>query len=175
MQTSTRQRLRRASGFVLVAISAGLLAACASPQPKATVVKKRSKEYFAESEYGVKASPRVATGRAIPRGGGRDQLGKPYQFGSQGPDTWDCSGLVSKAWKAAGVDVFPQTEQLVKDLPAVTTPQPGDLLYKPGHVQMFLMNLPSGKQLIVEAPRTGKDVQVVPQWMNVTRTLRPSG
>ncbi len=79
MQTSTRQRLRRASGFVLVAISAGLLAACASPQPKATVVKKRSKEYFAESEYGVKASPRVATGRAIRRGGGRDQLGKPYQ------------------------------------------------------------------------------------------------
>lgn len=103
-----------------------------------------------------------------------DQLGEPYQFGAQGPDSWDCSGLVSKAWTAAGVDVYPQTEQLVKDLPAVTTPQPGDLLYKPGHVQMFLMNLPSGKQLVVEAPRTGKDVQVVPQWMDVARTLRPS-
>ena len=62
-----------------MALSAGLLAACASPKPEAPVVKKRSKEYFAESEYGVKASPRVATGRAIPRGGGRDQLGKPYQ------------------------------------------------------------------------------------------------
>lgn len=104
-----------------------------------------------------------------------DQLGEPYVFGSQGPDTWDCSGLVSKAWKAAGVDVYPQTEVLVKDLPAVTTPQPGDLLYKPGHVQMFLMDLPDGKQLIVEAPRTGKNVQVVTQWMNVTRVLRPGG
>lgn len=42
--------------------------------------KTRSKEYFAESEYGVKASPRVFSqnGR-IQRGGGRDQLGKPYQ------------------------------------------------------------------------------------------------
>lgn len=42
--------------------------------------KTRSKEYFAESEYGVKASPRVISqnGR-IQRGGGRDQLGKPYQ------------------------------------------------------------------------------------------------
>jgi rare lipoprotein A len=38
--------------------------------------KTRSKEYFAESEYGVKASPRVQFMR---RGGGRDQLGKPYQ------------------------------------------------------------------------------------------------
>lgn len=38
--------------------------------------RPHSKEYFAESEYGVKASPRVAFMR---RGGGRDQLGKPYQ------------------------------------------------------------------------------------------------
>lgn len=38
--------------------------------------RQRSKEYFAETEYGVKASPRVAFMR---RGGGRDQLGKPYQ------------------------------------------------------------------------------------------------
>jgi rare lipoprotein A len=63
-------------------MSAALLAACASqPEPKAMVHKKtRSKEYFAESEYGVKASPRVISqdGR-IQRGGGRDQLGKPYQ------------------------------------------------------------------------------------------------
>ena len=42
--------------------------------------KKRSKEYFAESEYGVKASPRVSFKKSnLPRGGGRDQLGKPYK------------------------------------------------------------------------------------------------
>lgn len=39
----------------------------------------RSKEYFPESLYG-KASPRVSTKRTnLPRGGGRDQVGKPYQ------------------------------------------------------------------------------------------------
>lgn len=78
MQTTARPRLRRASTFVLFAASAALLAACASqPQPKAMVDRKpRSKEYFAETEYGVKASPRVQYMR---RGGGRDQLGKPYQ------------------------------------------------------------------------------------------------
>ncbi len=42
--------------------------------------KPRSKEYFAESEYGVKASPRVSFKMSgLQRGGGRDQLGKPYQ------------------------------------------------------------------------------------------------
>ncbi|MBZ9821717.1 septal ring lytic transglycosylase RlpA family protein [Mesorhizobium sp. CA4] len=78
MQTPARPRLRRASAFALCALSGLLLAACASqPEPKGMVYKKaRSKEYFAESEYGVKASPRVQFMR---RGGGRDQLGKPYQ------------------------------------------------------------------------------------------------
>ena len=78
MKTSARPRLRRASALALCALSAVLLAACTStPQPKGMVDKRpRSKEYFAESEYGVKASPRVAFMR---RGGGRDQLGKPYQ------------------------------------------------------------------------------------------------
>ena len=81
MQSTARPRLRRASTFALLAASAALLAACASPQPKAMVDRKsRSKEYFSESEYGVKASPRVAFKMSgLQRGGGRDQLGKPYQ------------------------------------------------------------------------------------------------
>ncbi|MCV3764034.1 septal ring lytic transglycosylase RlpA family protein [Rhizobium sp. TRM95796] len=46
-----------------------------------TVGKKRShgKEYFAESEYGVKASPRVYKGKHPPKGGGREMVGKPYK------------------------------------------------------------------------------------------------
>ncbi|AZN99899.1 septal ring lytic transglycosylase RlpA family protein [Mesorhizobium sp. M9A.F.Ca.ET.002.03.1.2] len=81
MQSMARPHLRRASAFMLCALSAALLAACAAPQPKAMVNKKpRSKEYFSESEYGVKASPRVTFKMSgLQRGGGRDQLGKPYQ------------------------------------------------------------------------------------------------
>lgn len=55
-----------------------LATACASPQPQVKK-QKRSKEYFAESIYGVKASPRVVNGGKIQRGGGRNQLGKPYK------------------------------------------------------------------------------------------------
>ena len=63
--------------FMAIAVA---LAGCASaPQPKSK--SKRSKEYFAESKYGVKASPRVAfsKGKPLPRGGGRDQTGQPYK------------------------------------------------------------------------------------------------
>jgi rare lipoprotein A len=62
-----------------VVILGACLAACATPEPKPK--KHRPKEYFAESEYGVKASPRVISKAVsqMPRGGGRDQVGKPYQ------------------------------------------------------------------------------------------------
>lgn len=54
-------------------------ASCASTKDAPAPKKKRSKEYFSEAEYGVKASPRVAHGRNVPKGGGRDVTGKPYK------------------------------------------------------------------------------------------------
>lgn len=60
----------------LGALCAGLASCGTTNAPRPT--KKQSKEYFAESVYGVKASPRVATGKNIPKGGGRYVVGKPY-------------------------------------------------------------------------------------------------
>ena len=78
----TRGRLSRSGAIALVAVSAAFLASCStSPTPRSMVAKKpASKEYFAESEYGVKASPRVSMRKSnLPRGGGREQIGKPYK------------------------------------------------------------------------------------------------
>jgi rare lipoprotein A len=55
------------------------VASCGSTRDVAPERKKRPKEYFSEKEYGVKASPRVAYGRNVPKGGGRDITGKPYR------------------------------------------------------------------------------------------------
>jgi len=76
-----RRRLFRTSAFIAFAVSTAFLAGCvSSSSTKGMSHKKRSKEYFSESEYGVKASPRVTNKRSrLPRGGGRDQLGKPYK------------------------------------------------------------------------------------------------
>lgn len=80
MQTMTRPRPGRAYVLFLLAATGAMLAACASPPKEKATSKSRSKEYFAESEYGVKASPRVTLSKFnVPRGGGRDQLGQPYQ------------------------------------------------------------------------------------------------
>jgi cell wall-associated NlpC family hydrolase len=33
------------------------------------------------------------------------QLGKPYEWAAEGPDSYDCSGLTSKAIRAGGIDI----------------------------------------------------------------------
>ncbi len=54
------------------------LASCSTTGDKSQNKNKRSKEYFAESEYGVKASPRLVKSGPVPKGGGRYMVGKPY-------------------------------------------------------------------------------------------------
>lgn len=66
----------------------------AKPKPK------RSKEYFSESEYGVKASPRVADGANVPKGGGRFLVGNAYtvkgrRYFPKEDQNYDKSGLAS--------------------------------------------------------------------------------
>ena len=70
---------RTASKFLAFAVVCATVASCASTKDHVGVRKKRPKEYFAESEYGVKASPRVHYGRNVPKGGGRDITGQPYK------------------------------------------------------------------------------------------------
>ena len=80
MPVPARRQLWRFSTVAIFAVSAAFLAGCAAQSSKSMVHKPRSKEYFSESEYGVKASPRVTEKRSrLARGGGRDQVGKPYK------------------------------------------------------------------------------------------------
>ncbi len=76
--TEFRSRLRRAAGFVALAVVCAGVSSCSTTTTEGKK-KPRSKEYFAESEYGVKASPRVVAGGKVPKGGGRYLVGKPYQ------------------------------------------------------------------------------------------------
>lgn len=80
--------LRRGFSIAALAACSVVLASCsgsgtkpmAANQLHARNGKTSGKEYFSESAYGVKASPRVTNKLTnLPRGGGRDQTGKPYQ------------------------------------------------------------------------------------------------
>ena len=87
------------------------------------------------------------------------QLGDPYVYGGTGPNSWDCSGLVMKAWAAAGVSL----PRVVGPQMAATTRvpmnalQPGDLVAygDMSHIGMYL-----GGGRVVHAPRPGKSVEI---------------
>ncbi|GGV78875.1 hypothetical protein GCM10015535_14270 [Streptomyces gelaticus] len=90
------------------------------------------------------------------------QVGKPYLWGAEGPESFDCSGLTSQAWAKAG-RVIPRTSQEQwRQLRKVPTNalRPGDLVIyfpKATHVALYL-----GNGLVVQAPRPGSRVKVSP-------------
>ena len=81
MAISARSRLRSATSVAVVMACTGFLVACAGSRSEMSAGNGTSaKEYFAESIWGVRASPRVSYSKSnLPRGGGRDQLGRPYK------------------------------------------------------------------------------------------------
>ncbi len=73
----------------------------------------------------------------------RAQVGKPYEYGAAGPDSYDCSGLTQYAYRAAGMELPRRSA----DQATVGTPvaradlQPGDLVfyYEPiSHVGIYV-------------------------------------
>lgn len=67
----------RGSSLVLVAIVVAGCSFAKSPQTGGIPLNDKTK--FSQSRYGVAASPRLVRTRNVPKGGGRRQIGKPYQ------------------------------------------------------------------------------------------------
>lgn len=96
------------------------------------------------------------------------KLGRPYVWGAEGPDTFDCSGLVQWAYAQAGVRMPRVTHQQWLTGPQVpyAQAQPGDLLFwrndptNPAYISHVAIYWGDGKML--HAPRTGDVVKIVP-------------
>ncbi|GAA2641314.1 C40 family peptidase [Streptomyces vastus] len=90
------------------------------------------------------------------------QLGKPYEWGATGPNSYDCSGLTGASWRAAGVSL-PRTVKQQYDAGrkvARSDLQPGDIIYWYNDNQHNGMYVGNGKA--IHAPRTGKNIEIVP-------------
>ncbi len=87
------------------------------------------------------------------------QLGKPYQWGAAGPNSFDCSGLTMMAWAAAGVSLPHNAASQWSRVRHISRSQlaPGDLVFYSslGHVGIYI-----GGGNIIHAPHTGDVVRV---------------
>lgn len=89
-----------------------------------------------------------------------NQLNDPYVWGTKGPDTFDCSGLMLAAYSQIGISLphnaaaqYNQTANISRD-----ELRPGDLVFynSLSHVGMYI-----GNGLIVHAPNSTTVVKVV--------------
>lgn len=105
------------------------------------------------------------------------QRGKWYRWGTAGPNTYDCSGLVMAAYARVGVRLNHQSHSMMRQGRAVSLRalHPGDVLYRwsrsgQGHVVLYI-----GGGKIIEAPHSGAQVRVralrVGEWFGARRMI----
>jgi cell wall-associated NlpC family hydrolase len=88
-------------------------------------------------------------------------IGKPYVFGSDGPSTYDCSGLTKEAWATVGVTLDHYTKDQWNEGKPVSRGdlQPGDLVFFfPGSLHHVAIYIGGGE--VVHAPHTGDHVRM---------------
>jgi cell wall-associated NlpC family hydrolase len=92
----------------------------------------------------------------------QQQLGRPYRYGGQGPDGFDCSGLVHYAhWQGAGLEVPRTAQEQLERVRRVSAEglQPGDLVFfQPGSAKDVHVGIYVQDDLFVHAPSPGKRV-----------------
>lgn len=93
------------------------------------------------------------------------QLGKPYVWGDEGPNSFDCSGLMYYVFKNAANIILPRTSSAQYNIGVGVSKsnlQAGDLIFfttdgtgKITHVAMYI-----GDSKMIHAPHTGKNVEI---------------
>jgi peptidoglycan DL-endopeptidase CwlO len=142
-----------------------------APKPVATT-KPAAKPAPPPADVPNYPAPSASAATAI--AAAKSQLGKPYIFGTNGPDTYDCSGLTQWAWAKAGVSMSHYTVSQYNEFPHVplSALQPGDLVFFKidlGHMGMYI-----GGGMVIHAPQTGDVVKISPlSNFNVVGASRP--
>ncbi|WP_329352945.1 NlpC/P60 family protein [Streptomyces sp. NBC_01261] len=137
-----------------------------------TAEAQKAKSRWTGSDSGGGAKATGAAERAVDFA--MAQMGKPYVWGAVGPSSYDCSGLTSSAWAAAGHPI-PRTSQAqwqgLRHV-GLASARPGDLIIyfnDATHVGLYI-----GQGRIVHAPRPGRSVTVAPAAsMPVLGVVRP--
>lgn len=159
-RTSVEDKLRQAQ-TLLNGLNAQQKAQLAALQAKREAAARVASARLAAAShptqslsYAAKAAKAIAFARA--------QLGKPYVWGATGPNSYDCSGLVQAAWRAAGVDLPRTTWDQINagTRVPISDLEPGDLVFyfsDISHVAMYI-----GNGMMIQAPHTGAVIDIQP-------------
>ncbi|WP_239143923.1 C40 family peptidase [Actinoplanes philippinensis] len=136
-------------------------------------------EYLAGADAGRGADPRAVQALQFALA----QRGDPYVWSEEGPDQYDCSGLMWAAYRSVGFqlnrvsrDQYYQTRERQVSRYSLL---PGDLLFFSSssswtgihHVAMY-----AGQGMMVEAPRSGLNVRLTPvRWTRLFAATRIYG
>lgn len=138
------------SALVLIPAAAGALTAVGVQAPQAfqaspayhttAVARATSADFTIPATVRLTASTESIGNRILDEA--ETRAGDWYEYGSAGPDTFDCSGLVYWASQQLGVNMPRTTEEMLSEgvssglLYQVSTPERGDLaFYGTGHVE----------------------------------------
>lgn len=140
----------------------------ATTQPPTTTVTPPVTTPVSSDPYGLGTgvSRGSASGGEAAVAWAKTQLGLPYGWGATGPDAYDCSGLVMRAWQNAGVSLNRTTMDQYRQVKKISydSLRVGDLIFwgwdanNPDSVTHVALWLGNGQ--ILEAPRTGLDVRI---------------
>jgi len=129
--------------FLLLAV---VLAGCGASATKPHVKKPVDKSVVTPAELSAELAKLKSSGAnkdaLIALQIAIAEMGKKYERGGNGPDTWDCSALVKHAYASVGVDLPRVTYDQVNTGRAVTLGEiaPGDMVFFRGnsHVGLYL-------------------------------------
>ena len=136
--------------------------AAASRGGNTTTTTKSKTPTPAAAPAGPSAPPASGASAAVAKA--KEQIGKPYQWGAEGPDSFDCSGLTLYAWRAGGRSLPHSSGAQYSATARVSTSalQPGDLLFYGSpihHVGIYV-----GNGQMVEASQSGTPVRYASIW-----------
>jgi cell wall-associated NlpC family hydrolase len=123
--------------------------------------KLRTQAYGTPTEKGTKYTgsvPSIAGSAGVAVKFAYGALGLPYVYGSDGPNSYDCSGLTSAAWRKAGKSLPHNAAAQWGVVSHISRSelQPGDLVFyrSLGHVGIYV-----GGGEIIDASRAGQPVK----------------
>jgi peptidoglycan DL-endopeptidase CwlO len=153
-----QQLLAQTQGELATLVRAAQAKKAADDAAAAAARAKSSGGGSGSQNFGPTPSVNGGAGAAIAEA--KRQLGKPYEWGAAGPDSFDCSGLTMWAWRAGGVSLphYSGAQYSSTTHIPLSAIQPGDLIFYESPSQHVALYIGGGQ--IIHAPHPGGVVEI---------------